>query len=290
MGLHVGRGHPASDAVAKADLVPNGRWCVLAQDVVADGGAAGDAADPGMVTTGTGAHVEVVGGAGLEAQLRTGVPGHREAGKVAVRLNPCCGHPALDPGTEADLVPGGRGRVLAQDVVAGGGAHLDLADLGVGVGGSGAHVEVERVGALDAQLRVGTPGHPQAREVAAGLHMFPVYPAVHAVAVADPVPDGRGRVLAQDDVLLSGSALDEADLGVGPAGAGAHVEAERGGGLENQPRGGVPGHGQAREATVGLDPVRGHPAVDSVAEADFVPARPWPHPCPGYCSGRWNQL
>ena len=186
--------------------------------------------------------------------------------------DPRRGHPAVDPGAEADLVPGGRRRVLAQDVVADGGAHRDTADAVVAGIGSGAHVEVDRVGALDVQLRVGTPGHPQVREVAAGLHVVRRHPAGDGGAVADLPPGGRGGVPAQDLVLHGGTALDEADPVVGPVGPGAHVEAERGRGLEAQPRGGVPGRLEAGEVAVGLHMGRGHPTGDGGAEADFVPA------------------
>ncbi len=259
------RGHPADGGVAVADLVPGCRGGVPAQDVVAVGGAGRDDPQRVVAAAGSGAHVEAVGG-GPQAQLRP--PGRGQAVEVAVGLDARRGHPAGDGGVVADLVPGGEGRVPAQDVVADGGAGGDEADLRVAEAGPEVDGLAGGGGRVEAQLR--DPGHAEAVEVAVGLDVAGVDPA-DGVAEADLVPAGRVRILAQDVVADGGAGGDEADLVAGLGGAGAHVEAVRGTGRESQLRGGVPGHGQGVEAAVRLHVVRGDPAADAPAVADFVP-------------------
>ena len=128
------------------------------------------------------------------------------------------------------------------------------------VPGPEAHVEVDRGGGQEAQLRCRVPGHGEPREVAAGLDVVAMHPAGNAVAEPDLVPGGRGRVLAQDVVAGGGTAGDGSDDVVGGAGPRAHIEPVRGGGQETQLRCRVPGHGEPREAAVGLDMGGGDPS------------------------------
>ena len=102
------------------------------------------------------------------------------------------GHPAGDGGVEADLVPGGRMRILAQDLVPDGGAGRDEADLRVAETGAGVHDQSGRGGRVQAQLR--DPGHPKAVQGAVRPDVAGMHPA-DGVAEADLVPAGRLRVL-----------------------------------------------------------------------------------------------
>ena len=91
--LHESTVNPAGNGAAQADLVPSGRSGVLAQDVVAGGGAGGNDARPAMVGTRARAYVEAGYDGGLvEAQLRAvawppGPPGEM-AGLPGVPIHP----------------------------------------------------------------------------------------------------------------------------------------------------------------------------------------------------------
>ena len=275
MGLDIGGGDPAGDAVAEADLVPGGDGGVLAQDVVAGGGAAGDEADLVVSRTRPRAHVEVDRGGGLEAQLWSWVPGDGEPGEVAVGLDVVAMHPAGNAVTKPDLVPGGRGGILAQNVVAGDRTTGDGSDNVVAGAGSQAHIEPVRGGGQKTQLRCRVPGHGEPREVAVGLDVGGGNPAGYPVAELDLVPGGRGRVLAQDVVTGGGEGQRDHDA-VTCAGSGTHVEAV--GGRFPETELGIaagwrrcPDHREVAELAMQLHMVLVHPAVDCIAEADLVP-------------------
>ena len=274
MGLDVGGRDPAGNGGTELDLVPRGRGRILAQDVVEDGGAAGDEANLDVGGAGPRAHVQVQGGGGQQAQLRDGVPGDGQPREAAVGLDVGGRDPAGDAGTELDLVPRGRGRILAQDVVAGRGAAGDEGHPAVGFARSRAHIQVQGGGGQQTQLGRG-PGDGDPGEVAVGLDIGGGDPAGNAGTEPDLVPRGRGRVLAQDVVAGGGEGQGDHDPVAG-AGPGAQVEAVRGRGQQAQlgrvaDGGRLPGNRQVAPVAVQLHAGGRDPAGDTVAVADLVP-------------------
>ena len=157
MGLDVAGRYPAGHGTAELDLEPDGVGGVLAQNGVASGRTTGDRGHNVVSSARSRTHVEAVRSGGQEAQLGR-VPGYGQFCEVAICLDVATVHPADERGTETDLVPGGRGRILAQNVVAGCRAAGDRGHDQMASAGPGADVEAIRGGGPETQLRSGCVG------------------------------------------------------------------------------------------------------------------------------------
>ena len=255
---------PAGDGVAEADLVPGGEVGVLAQQFVADGGAAGNGGDPGMCLSGSEAHLEAVRDAGLEAG-----PGPRggdgQVAAVAVQAHAGGGDPAGDGVAEADLVPGSRVGVPLQDRMEVGAAGRDHGHLGGGRG----RTQPDDTGLCGVgQTDLGRRGQI---EVALGLdRVVRPHPAADGVVVLDVPPAGMGRVPAQQAVPGRAAGRDRGELGLVGRASAIHRHTAGVPGPEMQP-----GWGGVQAVRVVCRHLVGpHPAPARIRELQLVPGVP----------------
>ena len=169
-----------------------------------------------------------------QAAHRLQDPGHGHAAGAAVGLHVVSMHPTRKTGGEPDLPPGGRGRVLAQDVVPGCGTAGNAAHAAMARVRAGAHVEAQRGRGLQTQLRRGgrrarsrSPG--SLRRSLSGAHLHLVGRALRQTA--------QGRAHVRPDVRMR-------QPGVGIRLAILHVVARRRGPVGRR----LPGDAQGARA------------------------------------------
>ena len=255
---------PAGAGVAELDLVPGGEVGVLAQQFVADGGAAGDGADPGMFRAGSEAHLEAVRDGGLEAHPGP-LGGDGQVAAVAVQAHAGGGHPAGDGVTVADPVPGGRDGIPLQDRMAVGAAGRDHGHLGGGRGRLRPH-DTGLCGVGQADL-----GWRGQVEVAFGLHrLVGPHPAADGIAEADLPPAGISGIPVQQVIPGGAVGRDRGAHGLAVRGPAAHRHRGRVPGPPAQPRWG----GVQAVRVVGLHLVGPHPTPARVRELQLVPGVP----------------
>ena len=273
-----GARHPPRHRRAEPDLPPGRHGRVLAHDGVPGRRAAREAADLGLARVRARTHAQPGRERGLQAGLRR--RGRRalacRPGPVPRRIRGSHAHVVGRAGDEAGQGgfgarprmrlrrPGVRALPPVLHGIARGLSRAGRRLPGHAHGGGAG----DRRGQVAHRRRRDAHGR-HAADFAVGLHMGRADPAGQRVAELDAPPGRDRRVLAHDLVLGRGPARDRAYAAMARARAGAHVEAQRDGGLQTCLR--RPHDGRGTGMAGGLHVGRAHPTPAAVAQAQQPP-------------------